>query len=70
MTGRIRLCCLYCDRNDFDGVAELPTDWEHIREVQSHEEACRPVERDDWTRSVFDWETHSGVCPDCQSSYG
>jgi len=66
MPGTIRLGCLYCDRTDFDGVDQLPTDWEDIDEVQSCEEAIREVPPDDKRRSVLDWETHLGVCPDCR----
>lgn len=65
--GRIRLGCYSCDRNDFDGVDELPGDWEDIVPVQSWEEAISPVESDsDDGRSALDWQTHLGTCPDCE----
>ena len=70
MPAQIRLACLYCDRNDHDGIDRLPNDWIDIGKVQSYEEACRPVKFEDQTRSVLDWYTHLGVCPDCQAIYG
>ena len=66
MPGTIRLGCLYCDRTDFDGVGQLPADWEDIDEVQSYDEAIREVAPGDNRRSVLDWETHVGVCPECR----
>ncbi len=69
MTARIRLGCMYCDRNDYDGVDAFPNDWEEIEEVRSLEEATREVAVDDQTRSVFDWQTHLGDCPDCQKTH-
>lgn len=66
-TGRIRLGCSSCDRTDFDGVDELPGDWDDIIQVQSWEEAIRPVESDsDDGRSALDWQTHLGTCLDCE----
>jgi hypothetical protein len=62
----IRLGCMHCDRGDCDGVSQLPTDWEDIFEVQSYEESIRPVDPDDPNGDVTFWETHMGVCPDCQ----
>lgn len=63
--GRIRLGCLFCDRDDFDGVEQLPTDWYAVDEVQSYEQSyAEAVEKSD---SVFDWQTHIGVCPDCET---
>lgn len=53
---KIRLGCMYCERDDFDGVDTLPEDWEDIEEVRSYEEATREVAMDDNTRSVFDWQ--------------
>lgn len=66
MPSNVRLGCLYCDRSDFDGVDTIPSDWTDVHEVRSLEESCRPVEPHDRGRSVFDWETHLGVCPECQ----
>ena len=70
MAERIRLGCMYCDRGDFDGVDKIPADWVDVEEVRSYEEACRPVAIEDRSRSVMDWETHLGVCPDCKRVYG
>jgi hypothetical protein len=33
--GRIRLACTECDREDFDGVDEIPSAWCDVHEVQS-----------------------------------
>ena len=67
LTGQIRLGCDHCDRNDFDGVLELPKDWLNITEVQSWEESQRPVDSDEENRSVFEWQTHLGTCPECNA---
>lgn len=69
MSDKIRLGCLYCDRNDFDGVDELPADWEDIGEVRSYGEASKPIAADDMTRSVLDWQTHLGTCPECRAMH-
>ena len=66
MNGRIRLGCVVCDREDFDRIDKLPTDWEDIDEVQSFEESIQEVGPDDPDGDVTFWETHMGVCPDCQ----
>ena len=66
-SGRIRLACLTCDREDFDGVDVLPEDWEDIDEFQSYEASITPVEIDDPDGDVTAWYTHLGVCPDCQT---
>jgi hypothetical protein len=58
MSGKIRLGCLGCDRQDYDGVDVLPGDWIEIADV-----------RDGVTGSVFDWETHLGICPDCRPDW-
>ena len=63
----IRLACSECDRGDFDGIDELPTDWTDITEVQSLKESLREVAFDDPSRSPLDWHTHIGTCPECQS---
>ena len=67
MTGKIRLGCGTCDRNDFDFIMKLPNDWMDITEVRSYEESIREVAVDDRSRSPFDWQTHLGTCPDCQA---
>ena len=70
MSNSIRLGCTCCDRSDFDGVDALPEDWEDIDEVRSLEEAKREVAFDDMTRSVLDWQTHLGTCPECKAIHG
>ena len=70
MSGLIRLGCMHCDRDDFDGVDVLPEDWEEIGEVRSYDESMREVAVDDQTRSVFDWQTHLGLCPECKTIHG
>lgn len=62
----IRLGCMHCDRDDFDGVSQFPGNWEDIFEVQSFDESIKPVDPDDPNGDVTFWETHMGVCPDCQ----
>jgi len=62
----IRLGCMHCDRDDFDGVSQLPSDWQDVFEVQSYEDSIKPVDLDDPNGDVTFWQTHMGVCPDCQ----
>ena len=70
MNGKIRLGCQHCDRSDFDGVDKLPKDWDDVSRVRSLKEALREVDKDDTTRSVFDWQTHLGTCPECKAIHG
>lgn len=65
---KIRLACMFCDRNDFDGVSALPSDWFAVDEVQTYEESIREADLSDTTVSVLDWYTHLGVCPECQEA--
>ena len=67
---KIRLGCNECDRDDFDGIDELPSDWTDIQEVGSFEEATREVGFDDRSRSALDWQTHLGMRPECQANDG
>lgn len=60
---RIRLACFGCDREDFDGIDEIPKDWVDVDEVQSYEDSIKPVE--DRVGEVGLWWTHLGCCPDC-----
>ena len=66
MSGKIRLGCVCCQREDFDGITSLPGDWQDIDEVQSLEDSLREIAPDDPDGDVTFWETHLGVCPDCQ----
>lgn len=61
---QIRLACRFCDRDDFDFVEALPTDWLAIEQVQEYEASLREACPDEDGR-VFDWFTHLGVCPRC-----
>ena len=63
---RIRLACSRCDRDDFDGVDELPADWTDITIVQSWDDSVSEVEFDDHSTSPTEWYTHLGTCPDCE----
>jgi len=65
-----RLGCVHCDRDDCDFVNILPEDWHLVEEVAPWEEACRPVRAGEAAGSVFDWQTHLGVCPDCWVEQG
>lgn len=62
--GTIRLACLLCDDERFDGIDEIPADWQDVDEVQSYEAATAEVDFESDCSSV--WWTHLGVCPDCQ----
>lgn len=69
--GLYRLGCSNCFRDDFDGVKELPSDWEGISEVQSLKEALTTYEDEEDgvppdNYSVLDWQTHIGLCPECR----
>ncbi len=62
----IRLACAGCDRDDYDGVWRLPKDWTDISKEQTLRQSKAEVAPNDTARSVFDWHTHMGYCPDCQ----
>jgi hypothetical protein len=55
--GQFRLGCVGCDRDDHDFSDELPAEWLDIGEVQQ-------------TDSPDQWQTHLGLCPDCQRDDG
>ncbi len=59
----IRLGCIHCDRQDCDGISEIPTDWRSV--FQCHE--WNESENVQCAQST--WETHRGVCPDCFAMY-
>jgi hypothetical protein len=65
MPGQIRLGCISCDREDFDGIDFLPDNWDDIDKVQSYEESIHEVDPDDPDGDVTFWQTHIGTCPDC-----
>lgn len=66
---KIRLACMVCDREDFDGIsaqqlkAAIRGGWKHVGRVQSYRESCSTTEKPGY--SVSDWWTHLGWCPDC-----
>ncbi len=66
----IRLGCNRCDASE-DEIPDLKpalnAGWTQIEEVQSYEDAIQEVDADDNTRSVFDWQTHLGMCPRCST---
>jgi hypothetical protein len=44
----------------------FPIDWEDIDEIQSYEDSIRETSPDDLGPDIMFWETHLGVCPECQ----
>ena len=64
----IRLACVSCDRDDYDGVWRLPKDWADVSREQTLADSLREVAEGDSSRSVFDWHTHTGYCPECQQA--
>ncbi|MBA3481993.1 MAG: hypothetical protein H0T51_09280 [Pirellulales bacterium] len=63
--GRIRLACLFCDRDDFDGVETIPATWFSVDETQSYEASLKEANAEE---DHFAWYTHLGVCPECQET--
>lgn len=63
--GKIRLACMFCDRDDYDFVDALPLNWFSVDEVQTYEASLREADLSRPDISVFDWYTHIGVCPSC-----
>ena len=61
--GKIRLACLFCDRDDCDGVEKIPAAWFSVDETQSYEASLREANEEE---DHLAWYTHLGVCPDCQ----
>jgi hypothetical protein len=67
--GKIRLACMNCDRNDFDGITEqqlaeaIEHGWQDVTEEQSYENSIK--ERPSGDDRMLDWWTHLGWCPDC-----
>ncbi len=66
----IRLGCIHCNRNDFDGVHELPSDWHEIYPIQTWNASIEQIKSNDLLkRSALVWETHLGVCPECNEEF-
>jgi hypothetical protein len=70
MSGRIRLACLLCEREDCDGIDEIPADWYDVDEFQSYESSVEEIPVEDQSRSPLEWHTHLGVCPECAKIAG
>ena len=70
MNGRIRLACLFCEREDCDGIDEIPADWYDVDEFQSYESSVEEIPVEDQSRSPLEWYTHLGVCPECAAAHG
>src|SRR5689334_9481121 len=66
----VRLACTNCDRDDFDGISQAQLEqairngWQDVAEAQSYEESLREVPLGTRDRSILDWWTHVGTCPD------
>lgn len=59
----IRLCCIECDRRDYDGVTEIPPYWQ---DVEPSNVVDHLLEKVTGTPVTSHWSTHMGICPDCQ----
>jgi hypothetical protein len=82
----IRLACHHCDRSDCDGITRTQlveakaNGWRDVTRFQSFAESCKvwePTPGPDYhdqlppeSHSAFEWYTHLGTCPDCQSERG
>lgn len=75
----IRLACIACDREDFDGItaAELKkaikNGWTHVERVQSYRQSCKTYEHHEGEPpgfSALEWWTHLGYCPECAEAEG
>jgi len=70
MSHEIRLACMYCDTDECDGVDQVPTGWTDVEHVQSYAASLEEIPPNAPGRSVLEWYTHLGVCPDCRDTYG
>ena len=52
----IRLACVKCDREDYDGIDAIPEDWDEVGPIVYE------------TQDPHCWWTHLGWCPDCRIS--
>ena len=64
--GKFRLACLFCDRNEYDAVDQIPATWFAVDEVQSYEDSIKEIVPPG--DEALAWWTHLGVCPDCQEA--
>lgn len=78
-TGSIRLACICCDRQDFDGITAeelqqaVRNGWLDIQRVQSDDESHQTYADSAQApagHSIFAWWTHLGCCPACARSIG
>lgn len=58
----IRLCCVECDRRDYDGVPEVPTDWFDFGPSNVVDDLLQDATGNDVAPH---WHTHLAICPDC-----
>lgn len=68
MPEMIRLACRSCDTEDCDGVDEIPEGWVDVDFVQTLEASQQEIPLNDDSRSVTEWYTHLGLCPQCQAA--
>lgn len=69
----VRLSCMECFGADHDGISEvelsalIAAGWRNVEQVQTLEQSLTVYDADEAPAnySVFDWETHRGVCPEC-----
>ena len=69
--GPYRLECRGGCGRQMDGVKTLPIDWTDIEEVRSLRDALSTYDDEGDPDpppgfSLCDWETHCGLCPECQ----
>ncbi len=76
MRKTIRLACMTCDREDFDGITSdqlkqaIRDGWQEVDRVQTYAQSCKTY--DDPRKappgfSASEWWTHLGTCPSCAS---
>lgn len=64
--GPIRLACASCERDDCDGIYAIPPNWTEVQFVQTLKQSKAEIPLvDSERRSLTEWYTHLGVCPEC-----
>ena len=66
----IRLACEYCDTEECAHIEVIPIGWADIREIQFYGKSLEEIRADDKNRTMLEWFTHLGVCPECQKDLG
>lgn len=61
----IRLGCMFCDRSDGDGIDAIPSSWFAVEQVQDFDVSTQDMRSNG---SDAHWQTHLGVCPECQDA--